>query len=195
MLKRLETCTELPAPYDLGDASQLGKLRLNLFGARGVTSTWQEKLGGYLGHIGFAREIGHPSLFQRCDKGLGVLVYGDDFVTGGRPQCFAWLKKELEKLYEIATQVLGPGAAGRGKVLNGFVSRSKDGWTLEADLRHADFIIEQMGIKSAGGITTAGAAEDVVATSESVELEGKDMLLFRSLAPRADYFAMDRSDL
>ena len=186
---------EVPAEADLGDTSQLGKLRLNLYGTSDAASNWQEKLAGDLCKIGCARGIGHPSVFQHEGWSLCVLVHGDDDVTGGQPQDLEWLQKELEKLYEIKTQVLGPGAASQGKVLNRIVSWSRGGWTVEADPRHADLIIEQLGNKSPRGIITAGTAEDVVEMSESAELEGKDMSLFRGLASRANYLAPDRPNL
>ena len=69
------------------------------------------------------------------------------------------------------------------------------GWTYEADPRHAELIQEQRGITSAGGITTAGAAEDAQKEEDDGPLEGRDVTLFRGLAARANYLAMDRPDL
>lgn len=71
------------------------------------------------------------------------------------------VEQELEKLYEIKTQVLGSGAATQEKVLDVIVSWCEVGCTLEAEPRHAKLVIEQLGIKSAGGLTIEGAAKDV----------------------------------
>ena len=95
----------------------------------------------------------------------------------------------------MKTQVLGPGEASQGKVLNSIVSWSRDGWTLEADPIHAELIIDQLGIESAGRITTAGTAEDVVEMSESAELEGRQTSLIRGLAARANDLSMGRPEV
>ena len=124
-----------------------------------------------------------------------VLVHGDDYVASGEPNDQKWLKDELEKAYQIKTQVLGPGGAKEGKVLNRVVAWSKAGWSYEADPRHAELIQEQLGIKTGGGITTAGAAEDGHKDEDDLPLEGRDITLFRGLAARTNYLAMDRPDL
>ena len=70
---------ELPAEDDLGDTSQLGKLRLNLYGTRDAASNRQERRGVHLGKIGFARGIGHPSVVQHDGRSRCVFVHGDDY--------------------------------------------------------------------------------------------------------------------
>ena len=37
------------------------------------------------------------------------MVHGDDFVSAGASADLAWLKKELEKRFEIKTKVVGSG--------------------------------------------------------------------------------------
>ena len=81
-------------------------------------------------------------------------------------------------------------------MLNRLVRWSARGWEAEADPRHAELIQEQLGIKSGGGITTAGAGQEENATEEeSEELTGKDITLFRGLAARCNYLSLDRPDI
>ena len=41
-----------------------------------------------------------------------------------------------------------------GQVLNRVVRRTEDGWELEADLRHAELIIEQLGLTDGNAVST-----------------------------------------
>ena len=59
----------------------------------------------------------------------------------------------LAKKYEIKTQSIGRGKERKGdhkktegQVLNRVVKRTDNGWELEADLRHAELIVEQLGL-------------------------------------------------
>ena len=81
-------------------------------------------------------------------------------------------------------------------MLNRIVRWSTKGWEMEADPRHAELIQEQLGVKSGGGITTAGMPQEESATEESgVPLVGKDVTLFRGLAARCNYLSLDRPDI
>ena len=124
-----------------------------------------------------------------------ILVHGDDYVAAGEPADQKWLKEELEKAYQIQTQVLGPGGAKEGNVLNRVIGWNKGGWTYEADPRHAELTMEQLGVRSGGGITTAGAPEDGQKDEDDQPLDGRDATLFRGLAARTNYLALDRPDI
>ena len=141
---------ELPDEDEHATPGQLGKLNLSLYGTRDAAKNWQEHLSRHLISIGFVRGVGHTSVFHHPQKNLMVLVHGDDYVVAGEPADQKWLKEELEKAYQIKTQILGPGGAKEGKVLNRVVAWTPKGWTYEADPRHAELIQEQLGIKSGG---------------------------------------------
>ena len=59
-----------------------------------------------------------------------------------------WLEQELAKAYDIQTQKLGMGkdCQQEGKVLNRIIRCTNVGWEIEADPRHAQLIVEQLGI-------------------------------------------------
>ena len=77
-----------------------------------------------------------------------------------------WFEGELKKEYELKVQRLGPMESAEGKVLNRIVRWKDDGGELEADPRHAELIQEQLGIKSGGGIITAGPPQEEGATEK-----------------------------
>ena len=71
-----------------------------------------------------------------------------------------WMEDLLAKKYEIKTQRIGKGKERNGQqkkkegqVLNRVVRRT---WELEADLRHAELIVEQLGLPTANFVSTPG---------------------------------------
>ena len=188
---------ELPAEDKIeGEGDLVGKLRLNLYGTRDGATNWQNHLTRHMQSIGFVRGVGHASVFWHPEKMIMCLVHGDDYVCSGGPSELSWLKDKLSAAYDLKTQLLGPGARAEGKVLNRVVRWDDKGWEIEADPRHAELIIEQLGIRGSGGITTAGAQQEEQASEDNTAaLEGNDVTLFRGLAARCNYLALDRPDL
>ena len=69
-----------------------------------------------------------------------------------------WYQAELAKTYEIQTQKLG-GATGQkaeGKILNRILRHTADGREIEAGPRHAEVVIEQLGLDNDSGAATPG---------------------------------------
>ena len=146
--------------------------------------------------IGFSTGIGHPSIFHCEKRGLVTLVHGDDYTTAGSPTNIRWLQKELERVYDIKTQVIGPEGDQQGKVLNRVITWTGDGFELEADPRHGELIAEQLNISGPGGITTAGAQNEEADTPEQEEdLAVEGTTQYRSIGARANYLSADRPEM
>ena len=84
------------------------------------------------------------------------------------------------------------GEAREGRVLNRVIRACSAGWEYEGDQRHAELVVGAMGLKSANTVTTPG--EDAKKEEESLLLEENKATMFRQLAARANYMAMDRAD-
>ena len=69
-----------------------------------------------------------------------------------------WLKGRLEASYEIKTSVLGPdrGECSEVRILNRVARWTSEGIEFEADPRHAEIIISQLGLRDAKGVSTPG---------------------------------------
>ena len=147
---------ELPKEDPKFGTGLLGKLRLCLYGTRDAAKGWQETLSAHLVSIGFTRGKGHPCVFFHPERDIKTLVHGDDYVSSGTPESMDWLEKELTKAYEIKTQKVGKcdGYKGEGKVLNRILRVTEDGWEMEADPRHAELVVEQLGLSEDRGIGT-----------------------------------------
>ena len=125
-------------------------------------------------------------------------MHGDDFVSVGNRAALKWFKEELLKTCEISTQVvgMGEGEAREGKVLIRIIRVDKDGCFFEADQRHAEIIVKQMGMVEAKASATLGEdAKPWEEEEDAVELSQPEASTYRGVAARAKYLASDRADL
>ena len=106
-----------------------------------------------------------------------------------------WLKDTIHKSFEIKFDVLGPGAREKqeARILNRVVRWTRDGLEYEADQRHADAIVEEMGLKDARAVHTPGVSEPNATQDDSLDAQG--CTRFRSIAARLNFLALDRSGL
>ena len=198
---------ELPKEDPHCDPSMLGRLRLCLYGTRDAALNWQQTLSNHLEEAGFKRGIGHPSVFYHPKRDIWTLVHGDDYCSAGTSMSLDWMEDLLAKKYEIKTQRVGRGKMRNGEqkktegqVLNRVVRQSTDGWELEADLRHAELIVEQLGLTSANSVSTPGvssisaeAADDDDEDSEP--LRSAEATSYRAITARCNYLQPDRPDI
>lgn len=86
-----------------------------------------------------------------------------------------------------------------GKVLNRFIRRTEVGWEIEADMRHGELLVQQIGRSTSRKITTPWAdgekvAQDGVDLDEHLTDHG-DITFFRSQGARIKVLSMDRPEL
>ena len=79
--------------------------------------------------------------------------------------------------------------------MNRVVRWTEDGWEVEPDQRHADLIVQEMGMLEAKPVSTPGEPETNRNGQPSQPLDDKNASKFRSIAARANYLAADRTDL
>ena len=160
----------------------LGNLELCLYGFRDAAKGWQETLSAQLGSCGFRRGVGHPAVFWHPDRDIMTVVHGDDYVSSGRQTDLDWMEIQLQAAYEIQKLELDVGCVSEGKVLNRIVRCNEDGWSLEADPRHAELIIEQVGVSEMRSAATPGIdGIDEVDREDDVEITGPDATRFRGV--------------
>lgn len=71
------------------------------------------------------------------------------------------------------------------------------GITYEADQRHADIVIKELGLDNAKSVTTPSNREDIDKMLADIgsELPPGESTQYRALAARLHYFALGRSDI
>ena len=90
---------------------------------------------------------------------------------------------------------LSDGYKNEGNVLNRDLRCTEDGWEMEADPRHAELVVEQLGLNDDKGIGTSdlsGADEDD--NDDNVPLAGADIISCRGVIARCNFLGSDRPD-
>ena len=130
-------------------------------------------------------------------KNLRVFVHGDDFVSLGSETEIKWLHEKMASIYEVKVRgVVGPedGDLKHMRILNRFITWHPWGVGYEADPRHAEKVIEEMGLGRGKGVSTPIIKEKEEEGCEE-ELGPEEAKVFRGLAARINFLAIDRPDI
>ena len=194
---------------------------MSLCGTRGAAVTFQQEVGKLMRSLGYRPSKFNPSLFYHPRDGIKVLVHGDDFVASGERSKIIAFKEQLWKRFTIKSKVVGsgsqhvthPDAALSGdkggwqegefcdekqeaRILNRIVRWAPQGWEYEADQRHAELIIQAMGMEKGKAVSTPGDEEPTWKLEDNEkDLGPKETTLYRMVAARANYLAADRADI
>ena len=194
-------CVELPAESLTEEdrrQDMVGLLKMSLYGTRDAATNWQNEVAKEMLVWGFKRGKYNPCLYWHRQWKLQTLVHGDDFVSVGSKASIMKFKEKLEGRFEVKSKILGSAAGEEkeGRVLNRVIRVTQDGWESEPDQRHADIIVEAMGLKDAKGVSTP--TEDEKVWEEKVndeELDAEKATRFRKICARANYLSQDRPDI
>ena len=127
-----------------------------------------------------------------------------DFLVLGDEDGQKYLKDTLSEKYGFCCDgCIGPEDNQHMTLLNRIVTYHKDGYvSFEADPRHAEMIIRQLGLEGSKGISTPGSTpgekkklSDVVATSGLPPMNPERTTSFRSLVMRAQFLGQDRAGI
>ena len=205
---RREVFVEIPPEdWEPGDEAKCARLRSSLYGTRDAARNWEEELRKFLESIGGKVGVASTCVYSFGNKDVKAAVHGDDLILSGQPEELEWIRKEFTKRFEIRVQVLSDGN-GEIKILNRIIRKNFGGITIEADPRHVEAIIEQLGLAGAKGLSTPCEVEKERRretphlTSSTAENEEEDVSLdfeqarrYRGIAARLNYLAQDRPDL
>ena len=110
--------------------------------------------------IGFNQGLASPCLFFRPERNVRVFIHGDDYVSSGHSDDLVWLGKELSKAFECKISIMGPEEQDQKEieVLNRWLTWSNNeghhAITYEADPKHAEIIIQELGMNDAKELAT-----------------------------------------
>ena len=184
-------------PFEERRPGACGKLKHWMYGTRGAASKWEEHYSQVLISAGFVKGKASPCTFYHPIRQLRCVVHGDDFTTLGRGADLTWFENMLQRAFEVEVR----GRLGGGKtdvreirILNRIARRTAAGFEWESDPRHAEIIIEQMGLKNSAPTSTPGTKERGNERDEE-ELTAEEATAFRGMAARSNFMAMDRADV
>ena len=145
-----------------GDEDMVGRLNLSLYGTRDAAMNWSATYTDFLTKIGFTTGNASPCNFYHPIRRISITVHGDDFTSTAREQDLKWLKSMFNAKFEVTNEFLGPGEghARQVRILNRVISWTDDGIQYEADQRHAEVVIRQLGLEGAKPVSTPGSRDD-----------------------------------
>ena len=189
-----------PEDYEPGDEHKVGILMKSLYGTRDAAQNWENEYSSFLAGLGFTQGLASPCQFSMLRHGRKILVavHGDDFSCTGNIHDLRWLASKFEGRYEVKKQLVGPrwhqDCVQEARVLNRLITWEETGIAYEADPRHAELIIGEMGLQQANSVKTPGEATPETST-QSTEMDSNEASRFRGIAARAMYLSLDRPDI
>ena len=142
--------------------------------------------------IGLLSSSNFPCAFGHSTPDLDIVVHGDDFIVAGDGDDLDWLSQKLsEKLEMVQKPRLRLGYDCKATILNHCVTYSDSGLTWEADPRHAELAVAELGLQAARPQTSPGGAKPS-APLDHVELEPGGQKAYHSVSATLAYLASDR---
>ena len=91
-----------------------------------------------------------------------MFLHGGDFASVGHRASLKWFLQKLESRFEIKASVIGTGVGEvrEARVLNRILRIAERGWEYEPGQRHAEMIVEQLGLKDAKAVETPTEEEN-----------------------------------
>ena len=183
------------------DGVHCGKLKRNMYGTQDAAARFSSGYSVLMASGGHVAGVSNPAVFHNVTDDSSTLVHGDDFAIVGDQVAIDNLEKLLSSKYELKKiGQLGddPGDLSELILLNRLCRYDGKTFEIEADPRHAELIISQLGLENAKPVDTPRIkmrAEDLIADERSPALEPSGAKLYRSCTMRGSYLAADRSDL
>ena len=97
---------ELPSEMWRSEYPEYGRLRVSLHGTRDAAANWEDAYAKGLTEHRSARGVASPCSFWCKERGIKVVVHGDDFLSGSTRSQLGWLEKVVDKHFEAKHTVM-----------------------------------------------------------------------------------------
>ncbi len=99
-----------------------------------------------LQEVGFSQAKYSACVFYNEEKKIRVVVHGDGFTVLEGSKELDWFREAIQARMEVKFKGrLGRGKLGAVRILNRFVIVTERGLEYEADQRHAELIVRDLG--------------------------------------------------
>lgn len=114
------------------------------------------------------------------------MVHGDDFVSTGIESSLEWSESVLIKDYKIKSNMIGTDAKDEKepKILKRIIWYTESGIEWEADLRHAELIVAQLGLTESKELSCPSADEVKRDDDDEIELNAEYTTQHKSIVAR-----------
>ena len=164
-------------PEEGASDDECGLLCKSMYGTQDAPSIWQTHYTQVLTEAGWKRGRSNGAVFFHPLLDARVLVHGDDFFCLGDDATQEALDRTLRDAYELKrTGTIGIEVEGSKRI--SFLNRvirletieGRHCAVVEADSRHAELLIEELGLKNGKGVETADVKKSV--DQELLEAKG-----------------------
>ena len=122
--------------------------------------TGKSEYAEFMIECGFNRGEAVPCLFNHSKRTLKAAVHGDDFTVLGSAEDLNWFRKKISDKFEVKFRGrIGPNSTDDKaiRLLNRVFEWTPEGIFIEADQRHAELIVKDMGLAlNSKGMSTPG---------------------------------------
>ena len=139
-----------------------GLLKRCMYGTRDAANRWEAKYTGALLAMGFRQGKASPCCFRHPQRDLKCVVHGDDFTLLGPTPALEWFKLEFAKHFDLKDRgTLGPDRDDMKeiRILNRILRWTSTGLEYEADQRHAEILVQRLGLEQSRSVNTPGLHE------------------------------------
>ena len=131
-------------PAELGmPKGMVMKLERCMYGCRDSGAIWENVYSEVLKGLGFTQAVASPCCFYHREKGISVVVHGDDFTALATDAGLDFLEEGMQKHFEVKLK----GRIGHGdsdckemRVLNRLLRVVPEGLLYEPDPRHVEML-------------------------------------------------------
>ena len=136
-----------------------GRLNFWLYGMRPASKGWESEYRRRLVSLGFTAGRASPCCFHRDSDGVSCVVHGDDFTFEGEADALLGIPEALRNFWLIKVRgILGPDKTDDKEIsiLNRVVRWTEDGILYEADPRHVEKLLRDLGMENCKPLSTPG---------------------------------------
>ena len=172
-----------------------GRLLKALYGTRDAAQNWEFEYSEFLVSQGFTKAVSNPCMFHHKARDIRIVVHGDDFTVLASCEQLDWFRGCISSKFEVKYRGrLGPNQNEQHsiRILNRVLEWTSEGLRYEADQRHAEIIIKQLGLRVD---SKAVSTPSVALIGDESELSSDQATMYRAMVARANYLSQDRGDI
>jgi hypothetical protein len=187
-------------PPEDHEEGMCGKLVKAMYGTRDAAQNWELEYTEMLTEAKFKQGEFSPCVFFHEERCIRVVVHGDDFTILGRKRDLDWFRGVVQTKMEVKfKERLERGRPGAVRILNRIVAVGDRGLEYEADQRHAEIIMRDMGVHDGSkGLSTPGSASEN-RSGQGGHMKSEEQFpgdsVYRAVAARGNYLGQDRMDM
>ena len=166
-----------------------------MYGTRDAAQNWEHAYTEFMINEGFVAGKSNPCIFYDEIKDIRVVVHGDDFTILAKEGRLDEFKAAMEDRFEIKLKARLKDTGDSVRILSRVVTVTDEGIEYEADQRHSEIIVRELGLDSKSKTVVTPGTKDSTGQTAPSQLSSYDITMFRAMVASANYLSQDRLDI